>query len=83
LRRGIEGAFGCAATGALLVGLIVEIVEVAQWIDNPSLKKRKKIFGLPNKPSATGELVVRIKRLRPLTMGQAVEMTHGAVDSSV
>jgi hypothetical protein len=29
------------------------------------------------------ELVVRIKRLRPSTLGQAVENTHDAGDSSV
>jgi hypothetical protein len=30
-----------------------------------------------------GTLVVRIKRLRPSTFGQAIEMTHAVKDSSV
>ncbi len=29
------------------------------------------------------DLVVRIKRLRPSTFGQAIEMTHAVKDSSV
>jgi hypothetical protein len=49
----IPGGFvGCAVTGRCLSPLIVEIVEAAKRNDNSSLKKRKKLFGLPQKPSA-------------------------------
>jgi hypothetical protein len=54
--RGCEeisgGLVGCAVTGRCRPPLIVEIGEAAKWIDNSSLKKQKKLFGLAQKPSA-------------------------------
>jgi hypothetical protein len=37
---------------ALLVVLLVEIVEAPKRIDKSPLKKRKKLFGLPQEPTA-------------------------------
>jgi hypothetical protein len=46
------GLVGCAVTGRCRPPLIVEIVEAAKRIDNSSLKKREKLFGFAQKPSA-------------------------------
>jgi hypothetical protein len=41
--RAVTGAIGCP---------VVETVEASKRIDNSSLKKRKTLFRLPQKPSA-------------------------------
>jgi hypothetical protein len=49
--RGCETVPGRLVTGRCWSSLLVEIVEAAKRIDKSPLKKRKKLFGLPQEPS--------------------------------
>jgi len=47
-----SGLLTFTVTGRRRSSLIVEAVKAAKRIDNASFKRRKKLLGLPQKPSA-------------------------------